>query len=414
MPTAEELVVSMKTEGAEETNAELEKMESNFEETSDSVGDSAGEMSGFASKFKGAMGAVVAGLAVAAGGLLSQVPVIGEAFGGLTSVFDAVVYQIDQKLRPALQPVTDGFYDLSAAIFDGDWEEAGNIIGDGITGFIDTIQGINFFQIGKDIADALVKMAKEIDWSEVPGLIFDLMLVNLKILTFATRLMAGIVVGLLEAASNADWGQLAMDMFGFLVSALSGAFSFVTDRIKGFVADALMFFGGFAVKAGAVIDKIKNRFVVAFGIIRDFVVNALKMMANFGISAVEGMVNGLITLVNHAIGALEGLINTAAELASRVPGVDIDEVDLDRLDEVELDRLETEGPGEILRSGQRDLQQRDRATTRQEQQQMQALNERIAQLTGTEESTISMDGRRLDENTGRYREDSTARRGRFG
>lgn len=131
-----ELAVKMVPDGMEEVNRELDKTGSQFDETAQSVGASAGEMEGFAQSWAGAMTAIVAGLAVAAAGLLAQVPVVGELMSGLVSVIEAVAFQMDSVLRPILMPLTDALFDLSAAIF-----EAEGIMGT-IVGVIGTVVAI--------------------------------------------------------------------------------------------------------------------------------------------------------------------------------------------------------------------------------------------------------------------------------
>jgi phage-related protein len=77
-------------------------------------------MSDLAESFSGAMTAVVAGLAVASAGLLSQVPVIGEAMSGLGAIVDALAFKMDGVLRPVLGPISDFFFDVADAIFEAD------------------------------------------------------------------------------------------------------------------------------------------------------------------------------------------------------------------------------------------------------------------------------------------------------
>jgi len=78
----------------------------------------------------------VAGVALAAGGLATQIPVLGGLFESLKSVFSAVGFQLDKRIRPALQPIIDGFYELSSAIFAGDWETVRELFGDVVDAFV--------------------------------------------------------------------------------------------------------------------------------------------------------------------------------------------------------------------------------------------------------------------------------------
>jgi len=99
-----------------------------MDETAESAGDSAEQLEGFSQRFAGAMGAAVAALAVGAAGLLSQVPVIGELFGGLSAIVQAVAFQMDGVLRPAMSGLTDTLFQISNAIFEADGS-MGSLIG---------------------------------------------------------------------------------------------------------------------------------------------------------------------------------------------------------------------------------------------------------------------------------------------
>jgi hypothetical protein len=118
MTLVEELVVRAKPDGIDETTDQLDSMEDEFGDTADEMDRTAGQMEGLATQWQGAMTAILSGLAIAAGGLLSQVPVIGELMSGLGAIIEAVAFQIDQLLRPVITPLTDTLFDLSAAIFE--------------------------------------------------------------------------------------------------------------------------------------------------------------------------------------------------------------------------------------------------------------------------------------------------------
>ena len=120
MVTAEELVVSIVSEGTQETQDDLEGVESTMGDTADSAGDSADELEGFSKRFSGALSAAVSALAVGAAGLLSQVPVIGELMSGLFAIVEALAFQMDSVLRPVLSPLTDQMFEWANAIFEAD------------------------------------------------------------------------------------------------------------------------------------------------------------------------------------------------------------------------------------------------------------------------------------------------------
>lgn len=123
-----ELAVQLRGENIDETTAGLEDVEQSFDETAQSVDDSSDEMEGFAAEWDGAMQAILAGLAVAAVGLASQIPVVGELMAGLEEIIAAVAFQMDSVLRPVLEPLTEGFFKIADAIFNAEGP-LGSLIG---------------------------------------------------------------------------------------------------------------------------------------------------------------------------------------------------------------------------------------------------------------------------------------------
>lgn len=122
------LLVRIEPEGVDETTESLQQQSEQFEETADVAEEESGRLQGFSERWSGAMTAIVAGLAIGAAGLASQVPVIGELMGGLVAIIDALAFQMDQVLRPVLQPLTNLMFGLSEAIFQLDGV-AGAIVG---------------------------------------------------------------------------------------------------------------------------------------------------------------------------------------------------------------------------------------------------------------------------------------------
>ena len=124
----QELVVRAVPEGVSDTVDGLGEMTDQVEDSTDQMDEQASSMADLSEEFAGAMNVAVAGLAVASGFLLSRVPVLGEAFDGLFAIVDAVAFQMDSVLRPALMPLNDLFFSLSDTIFNADGV-AGSLIG---------------------------------------------------------------------------------------------------------------------------------------------------------------------------------------------------------------------------------------------------------------------------------------------
>jgi hypothetical protein len=152
MATVEELVVRAKPEGVNQTTKEFDDMQGELEETEQQMDDTAGGFGDLANKWTGALAAITAGLAVAVGGLATQVPVLGSLMSGLGSIISGLALQIDQKLRPTLQPIVNDLFRLGNAIASGDFAKAAQIFKD----WGNAIANTNWSQIFTDILNGLV------------------------------------------------------------------------------------------------------------------------------------------------------------------------------------------------------------------------------------------------------------------
>jgi len=109
----QELVVRATPEGMSDVNDGLESMERRTQETTDSVEDTTDELGSLSNRFRGAMTAIIAGLAVGTAGLLAQVPVVGETMSQLGTTIDIITLKIDQDLRPAFQGLQEDASDVN-------------------------------------------------------------------------------------------------------------------------------------------------------------------------------------------------------------------------------------------------------------------------------------------------------------
>jgi len=116
MVTVSEVVVGLRSEGAEDTKDDLEGVTDQTEETTQQLQAQSDQMTELAQSFSGALKAATVGLAVASAGLLSQVPVLGQAFDGLFAIVNSVALAMDTVLRPVLTPLTNKMFELSQAI----------------------------------------------------------------------------------------------------------------------------------------------------------------------------------------------------------------------------------------------------------------------------------------------------------
>ena len=228
MPTAEELVVALRSEGATEVNDDLKTTEERMEDTADSADQQADRLGGFANKIKGAMAAIVAGLAIGAAGILSQVPVIGQAMSGLKAVFDAIVFRIDKQLRPGISSLSNEFFELANAIFAGDYKQAKKELKDIANTIKSFLTGGNITQLVKQFQDFAAE-----------GLGFLVTQITQFAQTLTTedfKKFYGTIIRLLKRGLNkligaADWSKFAMTMLETMGKAIVGRSQAVKQEI---------------------------------------------------------------------------------------------------------------------------------------------------------------------------------------
>ena len=233
---AEELVIKALPEGFGETNDKLETTDEKFEEVSSSMEESTGLLSSLANKFGGALSAIVAGVAIATAGLLSQVPILGEVVSGLTSVINAVAFQLDKRLRPVLGPVRDGLFELAQAIFEGNFGKAESIIKD----FVDAIATIDFGAVFASITDAVDGILKKIqsafDGRTAGGIVDQILGQFGGFVSFAANRIAGFIFDVIKELRGTQTSNV---LAGFLVDSLGALVNFTasaTNSIVGFLS----------------------------------------------------------------------------------------------------------------------------------------------------------------------------------
>ncbi|UXF50393.1 hypothetical protein 7865G3D9_23 [Haloquadratum phage sp.] len=232
---AEELVVKSLPEGFGETNDKLETTDEKFEEVSGSMEESTGLLSSLANKFGGALSAIVAGVAVATAGILSQVPILGEVVSGLTSVINAVAFQLDKRLRPVLGPVRDGLFELAQAIFEGNFGKAESIIKD----FVDAVASINFGEVFASITDAVDGILKKIrsafSGGTAKGLVDQILGLLVGFVSFAANRVAGFIQDVVKALSGTETDNVLAEFLVDTLDALSDFTSSATNAIMSFL-----------------------------------------------------------------------------------------------------------------------------------------------------------------------------------
>ena len=329
MAIAEELIVALRSEGATQTKAAVDKVGESVDNTKQKVGGAADSFSDFRAQISGTMGAVVAGLAIASAGLAAQVPVIGGALEGLKSIVSAVAFQIDGVLRPVLQPLTDLFFKASNAIYEAD----------GAVGTIIGVLGTLFMVLAP-----LVPLALK----------FGVTLAGIK--AKAVAFVAGV-----KAVIVAIGGLAAS------IGAIPLAFAAVVAALIGFVFAYKNNWFGIRDITNNVIDGIIERWTDFTDWLQGAINDLVDSAYAFGVDMLERFIRG----VKAKISDLRNVIGNIIDSIEARLGIDIG----------------TTSGGVGPRQGASTFGGDSRTRT------------------------ISMDGRKLTENTGRYDRDRTARRG---
>ena len=307
MVTAEELVVSITSDGTQETQDDLEGVEGAMKDTADSAGDSAEELEGFSQRFQGALSAAVAGLTVGAAGLLSQVPVIGEAMSGLFAIVEALAFQMDSVLRPVLTPIGDFFFWLSGAIFEAD----------GAMGtFIGAVS--SFLSIGAVVITTVAAIGSLLGtWaSTAAGVVAILTKLGGVVLTvvsllepISTIILAAIAaLVLLRTAWQNNWlgiQDTTNDIVGSIIDTVVGGF---TSLVSG-ALDALSDFGPGVRSA---LSDVAVRFTSWAG---DLASDAF----NWGRNLIDRFIAGIRAAIDRLRDLLDGLRDIGATVGVSLP-----------------------------------------------------------------------------------------------
>jgi len=269
MVTAQEITVALRSDGTQEVASDVGDIESEFEETAGTVGESADELAGFSAEFGGAMSAIVAGFAVAAAGLLAQVPVVGGLMESLAGVLEAVAFQMDQVLRPVLMPVTDFFHQLSTAIFEADGV-VGTLIGafSSLVAIGAIVAGVVLSAIGVFSQLGLTSLTVGGAITAFIGFIKGLIAVLVGAISWPVLLGAALVAlafifrdEIADAIDVAigwlkDFGASIMDMAGEVWDSLGEIAAGFADWASDLISDAIQWGKNFI---DAMIQGIKNK-----------------------------------------------------------------------------------------------------------------------------------------------------------
>jgi phage-related protein len=311
------------------------------------------------------MGAAVAGLAVAAAGLLSQVPVLGEVFAGLNAVIDAVAFQMDKVLRPVLTPLTNFFFGLAESIFEAD-------------GAMGTVVGV----IGSIITAIGGLIALAAPFVALAGKIFGFATVWATVKSVVVGAVGTIVsvIGGIPAALAAAVIALAAFVVGYLTNwkgmrdktnqVVSSIVNFVVDGFKWLVENGLSF-----------LSDLVNRGVGFFNTLADNLATWAEDVASDAVDWGKGIIDGLVSGLKNAITSGGSKIKELLGLDDiSTSGVSSSAFNFDSISTGNLDTSVSQGDDFIG-------------------------------SVGSGETTIMLDGREINKGVGRIRKDTLNRRG---
>jgi len=419
-----ELAVALNPEGADETQEALDETEGSFEDTADAVDESADEMEGFSQRWRGAMTAIVSALSVAAAGLLSQVPAVGEAMAGLNAVVSAVAFQIDSGLRPALVPVTDVLFGLADAIFAAD----------GATGTLIGVLG-TLAVVGFAVAGALIAVGGLLPSLTISGVLGSVIgamkTVAGALLGFVTGSLAaaaafGAFIGLLGVGILEKTGILdaVRDLGAAVGQALPaavrdgmlsvlgyflGPLIIAGAAIAGFVSGVLD--GGLREGIDRAVSNARQALDIFVGAWRrtlsrigDVIGDVIDRAFSWGRALIDEFVSGVRSMRDEVADAAGDI---AAEARAHLPGSPADEGPLSDLDETGPAFAETFAAGmdgglDRVRSSAVQVAGAANGSAESDQTSI-----RVSQSA----PSIYLDGREIERETSRYRRDDTSRRG---
>jgi phage-related protein len=286
MVDVSEVVVRATPEGMDNVVSKTNEMEGAVEDSTEEMDEQAGTMSDLSEKFAGAMSVAVTGLAVAAGGLLAQVPVLGEAFSGLFAIVDAVAFQMDQVLRPVLMPITNLFFAISDAIFEADGA-MGDVIGVGAT-----LAAI----LGMIVGPALLVASKLGLIGSVSGAVIA-----------AGKFLIGVLAAIASAIS------LPIAAAALLVAGLAVLAYHFREEIANAIGTAVAFLKDFATRAKQAANDVVKRITGAFTSLVD-------KAKDWGKSLIEKLVKGIKSAAGAVQDIVEGINLTAGVTIGDVAG----------------------------------------------------------------------------------------------
>jgi len=307
MVTVSELVVAIRGEGIDQTQEDLEGMEESVEESTESMSEQATALEDLSEEFAGALSVAAVGLAVAAGSLLSQVPVIGQLFDSLFAVVQAVAFQMDQVLRPVLGPISRGFFQLAGAISSLDGP-LGTIVGifGSLVAFIGTVVAPVALLLSKFglLSGVVAKLSGALAVVKA-GLVAVAGAISLPAVALGA-LIAGIAALIAIALTDfRGWRTKAIEIISGLVSGLLERWRGFTDNLQTVL--------------NTLIDKAVTKFLMLKGELVKWAAGLASDAFTWGMDFVDAFVGGIETMIGRVRQAAANLAETVREYLPSSP-----------------------------------------------------------------------------------------------
>lgn len=361
-----DIEIAVNAAGVDEALDGIDETEQALEDAGDQMGETAGDMQDLNRRMKGIGQTLVATLAVVSAGILSTVPVLSEAFAGLAAVARGFGFQIDQVLRPVLEPLSGLLFGIADAVFSAE-----GALGT-LAGVIGTIVGL----FGAVILPATVLASKlGIVASTSGALIAAGKILGGVLLGVASALSLPLVAGLALAAGLAFLIERFIGWRNILDFAVEGL-EILTDWLLGIPEHLSGVASGIADWANDVAGEISDLVTDIAGFFTGLANRAAEWGANLlerFIQGIKDAASGLGGFVGDAVGGLTGDVGAAVDVA-----------------------VDT-ATGAI-----------NNATGGGEGGQSRGFNAD----RGSSQPVVRMDGRRLTQQDSRYRRDGTASRNR--
>lgn len=412
-------MVKVTPSGVSETTSELQDQQETFEETADTASEQTGKLEAFSERWAGALQVFTAGLAVAAAGLLSQVPVLGEVFAGLEAIITAVALAMDSVLRPVLTPLTKGMFGLADTIAqaEGPWRTLIGVIGT-VVSIIGVVIGV--LAVLGPVISAVVGAVGTLSsvFTAAAGVIGAIIAILGGPLTLLILAIIGIIAALALAWETNFLGirDVADDVISGVITFFEGLVNWLTndlpEAVAGFadtmvagfqavLSGAISFAGDFVrtvlqavSRVRAVFETFRAAIQTAFETLGELVVNALKVMGNRAVRAIENAINAAISLIPSEVRGAIGISTVSI-----------------------ADPFETRAGEDILAAGGRRFERRRGAIEGRASERESDIAHEVSQLVTAlqntvQETTIEMDSQTVAEETRPFIGEDAANRGR--